>query len=133
MSRRTDELTHRDRTVDVTDDTVAHHRSPIVVDGNGTAIAAFVLGLLALVLTFTVALAPVAVVFALIAVFMGFKGRGNAKRTGGLHKGLATSGLITGLLSLLLVAAATFAGFQLLQSNPEVRSDVQNAVEDIQP
>jgi hypothetical protein len=133
MSRRPDELTHQNRTVDVTDETVAMRRDPIVVEGNGTAIAAFVLGLLALVLTFTVALAPVAVIFGLLGLFMGIKGRGNAKRHGGLHKGLATSGLLTGLLALLLVAAATFAGLQLLNNNPQLREDVGNVIEDAQP
>ena len=134
MSRRADELTHQDRTVDLTDHAVAPPPPSVgmAVAGNGTAIASFVLGLLALVLTFTVALAPIAVVFGLVAVFMGFKGRGNAKRLGGLHKGLATSGLITGVLAVLLVAAATFAGLQLLNSNPQLQNDLGHAVEDVQ-
>lgn len=134
MARHADDITERDRTVDVTDSAVPPPppSMPMAAAGNGAAIAAFVLGLLALVLTFTIALAPIALIFGLIAVFAGFKGRGNAKRLNGLHKGLATSGLVTGLVALLLLAAATVAGFQLLDANPELRDDLRNAVEGVQ-
>lgn len=167
MSRRSEDLSTADRSVDVTArrdanvtdrqvtdrhevdtrDTVrrdTEHTSaprpsaptgPTHVEGNGTAIAAFVLGLLAVTYSIMVAAAPAGLLFGLIAVVMGAKGMGNANRLGGLHKGLAITGLVSGLLALLLAAAVAFGGFRLfqeLQSNPQVQQQIQDAAENVQ-
>lgn len=109
--------------------------APAPVEGNGTAIAAFVLGLLAVTYSIMVAAAPAGLLFGLIALVMGAKGMGNANRLDGLHKGLAITGLVTGLLALLLAAAVAFGGFQLfqeLQNNPQIQQQIQDAAENVQ-
>ncbi len=63
---------------------------------NGMAIAALVLGIIALI---TVWLPPLAIVLALVAVVLGFLAMRNVPVSGG--RGLALGGIITGGLALL--------------------------------
>ncbi len=63
---------------------------------NGMAIGALVLGILALI---TVWLPPLAIVFALVALVLGFLGMRKVPEVGG--RGLALGGIITGGLALL--------------------------------
>jgi len=101
------------------------------VDGNGMAIASLVLGLLAATMAFLVLSSPGAVLFGLIAIGFGIAGLGKAKRFGGLHKGLAISGIVSGALGLLL-GAAIIAGItaglnqaqQEVQQNPELQQRI---------
>lgn len=150
MSRRADEeggrevdVSDRDRTErrdHVADRGVGHDGPGAVGYGNGTAIAAFVLGLLALTLTFTIAAAPVAAIMALAALFMAFKGVGNANAMGGHHKGLAITGAITAALALLLIILGAIAGVYLFNeaaNNPELQQQIdelrQNVEQNIAP
>ncbi len=80
--------------------------------GNGLAIAALVVGVLA-VLTFL--LGPVAIVLGLVAIVLGVLGRGRAKR-GARYGGLAVAGLVLGLLGLVLGGFMTFAYASLFGS-----------------
>jgi hypothetical protein len=103
------------------------------VDGNGTAIAALVIGLLAATFGFLVIAAPAAILFGLIALVLGAMGMSKAGRLGGLHKGLALTGLLSGLLGLLLGIAVLIGGVTLfnqaqdeLQGNDEAQQLLQD-------
>jgi len=72
---------------------------PATQAGNGLAIAALVLGILAL-LSFWTIIGGIGL--GLIAVILGFIARSKAKRGAGGGAGLALGGVITGLLGLLL-------------------------------
>jgi hypothetical protein len=80
-----------------------------VADGNGMGIAAFVVGMLAATMAFLVLTSPGAILFGLIAIGLGVAGMSKANRLGGLHKGLSISGIVSGLLAVL-VAGAILAG-----------------------
>lgn len=102
--------------------------------GNGTAIAAFVLGMFALSYTLTGILAPVALIVGLVAFGMGIKGMSNAKRMDGHHRGLAISGLVLGLLATLLaigVMGAAAFGIDQLMENINI-NEVQQRFNDVQ-
>lgn len=131
MAQRTEDTRARDATVDVTDRPVEDRRrvGPYMdANGNGTAIAAMVVGLFALVMALTVAAAPVALIFAIVAIAMGIKGMGNAKALGGLHKGLAVTGIVTGALGLLLALAVAAGAFALFTQggDPAVQEQLNN-------
>jgi hypothetical protein len=114
-------------------ETVQSHATD--VDGNGTAIAALVIGLLAATFGFLVVPAPAAILFGLIAVILGAMGMGKAKRLGGLHKGLALTGLLSGLLGLLLGLAVVIGGINLFnQAQEEVQGNdaAQQQIQELQ-
>src|SRR3712207_2088196 len=74
------------RPVDVTDRTHevrSDHRPLTRGYGNGTAIAAFVLGMFGISYALTGILAPIALLVGLIALGMGIKGLSNSKRMEG--------------------------------------------------
>jgi hypothetical protein len=145
MSRPADKI-RNDREVDVTDRSApaarrdaapARDAAPTVVEGNGAAIGALVTGLLAATFAFLVAAAPAAILFGIIAIALGAKGMSRAKSLGGLHKGLALSGLLSGLLGLLLGAAVIIGGvtlFSELQDRAErgqLPQEIQQPVDDL--
>lgn len=147
MSRRAEDLNRTDETVDVTDthrdrsvDVTAPRPqqpgfAPVTTDGNGTAIAAFVLGMFAVTFAISVVSAVAGLLFGLIAIGMGAKGVGNAKRLGGLHKGLAVSGIVSGVLAVLLFAAVAVGGvtlFNQVSSNPQLQNQIEDTAEDVQ-
>ncbi len=147
MSRRAEDLNRTDETVDVIDthadrsvDVTAPRPqqpgfAPATTDGNGTAIAAFVLGMLAVTFAISVVSVVAGLLFGLIAIGMGAKGVGNAKRLGGLHKGLAVSGIVSGVLAVLLFAAVAVGGvtlFNQVSSNPQLQNQIEDTAEDVQ-
>lgn len=87
---------------------------PAAIEGNGSAIAALVLGMLGLTLAFLVFPAPAAVLMGLAALILGVAGLRKASRLGGLHKGLSVTGLVTGALALLLGAAIIVGGVTMI-------------------
>ena len=108
-------------------------------DGNGSAIAALVIGLLAATFAFLVLSAPAAILFGLVAIVLGAMGMGKANRFGGLHKGLAITGIVSGLLGLLLGALTVFGGIQLFnqaqdeaQTNPEIQERIDALEQQLQ-
>jgi predicted PurR-regulated permease PerM len=123
------------RETEATNDRVASDReyapTPVQTDGNGSAIAAFVLGFMSLTFFFLVFTGPAALLFGLIAAIFGFVGIGKAKSLGGLHKGLAVSGLIMGVLALLLGIAALIGGLSLA-SNPQFQQQFQELLDNAQ-
>lgn len=91
---------------------------------NGAGRAALVSGVLALLCAigfFLVLTIPVAVVLGLAAIVLGILGRGRVRRGLATNRGSATLGIVTGLLSLLLLAGLAAAGVALFTSN---KSDV---------
>lgn len=106
------------------------------VDGNGTGIAAFVVGMLAVTLGFLAIPFIAAILLGLAAIVLGAMGLGKAKRFGGLHKGLSMSGLITGVLGLLLGIAVPLGLTALadrardeFNSNPGLQNAASEAAE----
>jgi RsiW-degrading membrane proteinase PrsW (M82 family) len=67
--------------------------------GNGMAVAALVLGILALVLFFIWFLAPI---MGLLAIIFGAVGISKANKIGGKGKGMAIAGLVCGVIGMLL-------------------------------
>ena len=130
MARRPDDLDAQRVSVDdqrdYTDARDARGASSVAAstDGNGTAIAAMVIGLLAATFGFLVLAAPAAILFGLVAAVLGAMGLSKAGRLGGLHKGLAITGLVSGLLGLLLGIAVVIGGVNLFnQAQDELRTN----------
>jgi len=76
---------------------------------NGAGTSALVLGVLALVLAILVLTSPLAVILGIIAIILGIIGIGRAERGEAINRGSAIVGLITGLLSLAVVAFLVFS------------------------
>lgn len=134
----TDGAVSTDRPIDVTDRTHGDHmaggRRLTHGYGNGTAIAAFVLGMFSLNYALTGVLGPIAVIVGLVALGMGIKGMANARRMDGHHRGLAISGLLLGGLATLLSIAAIIGGVALFNSaqNNVDQGDLQQRIDDLE-
>jgi len=78
-------------------------------EGNGMAVAAMVLGILGLVLSFV---AGAGFICGLLGLIFGIIGIKKAGRIGGKGKGMALTGLITGsigmLINLIIIAVVVF-------------------------
>jgi hypothetical protein len=93
---------------------------------NGAGRAALVCGLLALVCAigfFLLLTIPVAIVLGLAGIVLGILGRGRVRRGLATNRGSATLGIVTGLLSLLLLGGLAVAGVALFSSN---KTDVKS-------
>lgn len=136
---RTDATTRTDdtrrREVDVTDRPARSTDAPIgpppaaVATGNGAGIAAFVIGMLSATFAFLIAPAPAAVLFGIVAIGLGFKGISVANRLGGMHKGLAVTGIVSGVLGLLLGVAVIVGGITLW--NEIEQTDLPNQIQQL--
>jgi hypothetical protein len=145
MATPPNESTRADRTdVDVTDRTTAPDvrpagtrevAAPVHVASNGSAVAALVVGMFAVTYAFFAISAIAAIIAGIVAVGLGIKGMGTAKLFGGLHKGLAVSGIVTGALGLLLGIAVIAGGIALFQDidtsdlPPELQQSIQDATD----
>jgi len=76
---------------------------------NGAGTSALVLGVLALVLAILVVTSPLAAILGVIAIILGVIGIGRAERGEAINRGSAIAGLVTGLLSLAVVALLVFS------------------------
>jgi hypothetical protein len=123
------------REVDVTDRPARSTDAPFgppraaAAVGNGAAIAAFVVGMLSATFAFLIAPAPGAVLFGIVAIGLGFKGVSVANRLGGVHKGLAITGIVAGVLGLLLGVAVIVGGIALW--NEIEQSDLPNEIQQL--
>jgi len=90
---------------------------------NGLGIAALVLGILAILTSITVV---GGVLFGLVAIVLGFIGRGRAKRGEATNGGMAMAGIITGIIGLLLSAALIAFGVSLV--NSKAGKDLQSCL-----
>lgn len=87
---------------------------------NGAGRAALICGVLALICAigfFLILTVPLAIVLALAAIVLGFLGRGRVRRGIATNRGSATTGIVTGLLSLLLLAGLVAGGVALVNAN----------------
>jgi uncharacterized membrane protein len=84
------------------------------VSGGGMATAALVLGLLALITSFTVI---GGVLLGLLAIIFGVIGLRRANRGLALGRGRAIAGIILGVLGILVAGALIAAGVSLLNSD----------------
>jgi hypothetical protein len=139
---RTPDRTRARRDVDVTDralhpDTEPRGSAtapiPPPVHANGSAIAALVVGLLSATFGFLIAPALAAILFGIIAIVLGVKGMNIANATGGTHKGLAVSGLVSGALGLLLGIAVIAGGVTLWQNvdAEDIPAEIRQPIEDV--
>ncbi|MBV9161947.1 MAG: DUF4190 domain-containing protein [Pseudonocardiales bacterium] len=87
--------------------------APPVRPRNGFGIAALVLGLLALVLSWTVI---GGIVFGILAVIFGLLGRAQAKRGESTTGGLSIAGVVLGGIGLLIAIGLIALGMSLLNS-----------------
>jgi hypothetical protein len=80
---------------------------------NGFAIAAVVLGLLALVLSWTIV---GGIVFGILALIFGLLGRGRAKRGEATNGGLSLAGVVLGVIGLIIAIGLILFGVSLYNS-----------------
>lgn len=92
--------------------------------GSGMAVAALVLGLLALFGSITVV---VGILFGLVAIILGFIASGRAKRGQGGGRGMAITGIVTGFLGVVLAIALVAVGVTFL--NSDTGQNLQECVE----
>lgn len=97
---------------------------------SAAATFALVFGLAALFCALTAILAPAAVLFGIIGIVLGIVGLKMAKRPGVTGKGVATGGLVTAVLGLLL-GGAVLAGAAVLVNDEQRLDQLQNQVEDL--
>jgi Domain of unknown function (DUF4190) len=87
--------------------------APSVRPRNGFGIAALVLGLLALVLSWTII---GGIVFGILALIFGLLGRARAKRGESTNGGLSVAGVVLGVIGLLIAIGLLVLGVSLLNS-----------------
>ncbi len=80
---------------------------------NGFGVAALVLGLLALVLSWTII---GGIVFGLLALILGLLGRARAKRQEATNGGIAVAGSVLGIVGLLIAFGLVAFGVSILNS-----------------
>lgn len=100
---------------------------PATESKGGFAIAALVLGIVAIVTSFT---AIGGIVCGIAAVILGIVGRRRAKAGGGGGAGLATAGIVTGVVGLALTALLITIGL-VFSSSPAFKR-YQNCVRQAQ-
>jgi hypothetical protein len=76
---------------------------------NGVGVAALVCGVVALVLAVLVIFFPIAAILGIVAIILGIVGMGRASRGEADNRGQALSGLITGLLALVVAIFFTIS------------------------
>ena len=76
--------------------------TPYAAKGNGLAIAGFVTGLLGLILSLIPILFYAGIILDFFGIVFGWIGRSRAKEPGVPHRGLATAGLVLGIVGVLV-------------------------------
>jgi hypothetical protein len=102
-------------------------------EGNGAAIASLVVGMLAATFAFYAVSVVAAVIAGIVAVGLGIRGLGLANRLGGLHKGLAVSGIVSGTLGLLLGIAIIAGGVTIFQNldTGDIPAELRQPIQDV--
>lgn len=91
---------------------------------NGPAIAALVTGIIALLLAWIPGINLIAFVLAIVALITGFLGLRNAGQPGVGGKGMAVTGIITGVLAILL-GILVYVGIASFLNDPEVQQQLE--------
>ena len=76
--------------------------TPYAAKGNGLAVAGFVTGLLGLILSLIPILFYAGIVLDVVGIVLGAMGRSRAKEPGVPHRGLATAGIVLGVVGLVV-------------------------------
>lgn len=85
---------------------------------NGLGTAALVLGIIGLVLTVVLFFFPfLGLVLGIVAVVLGYQGRGRARRQEATNGGAALAGIITGAIAVVLAGIIIVIGVLVLQSD----------------
>lgn len=92
---------------------VTTYGTPATGIRNGAGTAALVLGIIAIVLSWTVV---GGIVLGILAVVFGIVGRGRASRGEATNRGSATAGIVTGVIGVVLAGALIAFGFSVLNS-----------------
>jgi hypothetical protein len=80
---------------------------------DGVALAALIVGILSLLIAFVPIVGLIGVIGGVIALVLGFVGRGRIKRTQAGGNGMAVTGIVTGILAILLGLLITGGLFAL--------------------
>lgn len=99
--------------------------APAPPQSNGAAIASIITGIIALLLSWIPGINLLAIVLAIVAIVTGIIGLRNANVPGTTGKGLAITGLITGILALLL-SILVYVGLAQVFNNPEVQEGIRD-------
>lgn len=91
---------------------------------NGVGVAALVVGILAFVLAFL--LFPIGALLGVVAVVLGVVGRGKAKRGEATNAGVATAGLVLGVVALLIAILIGVVLGKFLADNADTIRDCAN-------
>lgn len=96
---------------------------------NGPAIAALVTGIIALLLSWIPGINLVAFVLAIAALITGFIGLKHAGRpdTGG--RGMAITGLVTGVLAFIIGILVYVGLANFISNNPEIQEEIERQQE----
>jgi len=100
---------------------------------NGAGRAALICGIIAFLCTLTfflVLTVPVALLLGLAAVILGVMGRSRVRRGLATNRGSATLGLVTGLLSLLILAGLAIGGVALFNANKAEFTNLGECLQD---
>ncbi|AMY21256.1 MULTISPECIES: DUF4190 domain-containing protein [Nocardiaceae] len=89
-----------------------YQQQPPASPKNGMGIAALIVGILALLTSFTIF---GGILLGIAAVILGIIGRSRVKKLVATNKGMATAGIVLGVLSIVVAAALTFFGFRLFE------------------
>jgi hypothetical protein len=96
-------------------------------EGNTAAIVALVLGVIGL-LAAVPTVGVLGVILGIVAIVLGVKGRRDVDRgQTRQHRGLATGGLVAGIIATVLgvlILAAVIAGISFLASNSDVQREI---------
>lgn len=88
---------------------------------NGIGVAALVVGIIAFFLAFP--LFPLGALLGIVAIILGFVGRGKAKRGEATNGGVATGGLVMGVLALLVaIIIGVFIGSFFARNADKIRN-----------
>lgn len=80
---------------------------------DGVAVAALIIGILSLLVAWIPFIGLIGALGGIVALILGFVARGRIKRTGASGNGMALTGIITGIVALLLGALITIGLFVL--------------------
>jgi hypothetical protein len=87
---------------------------PVMAPRNGVGTAAGVLGILAVILTFIPYASFIGIVLGILAVIFGGVGISRANRIGGAGKGMAVTGLVLGLIAVVLAVILLIAVYAFI-------------------
>lgn len=105
---------------------------PVANRSNGAAIVAVVTGVLALLLSWIPLINLVAVLLGLVAVIAGVIGLRNASSPGVSGRGKAVTGIVTGVLALVLGILVYVGIASFITDNPEIQQELEQMEDQLQ-